>query len=392
MGTTLIQAALERQPVPPRVLVLTGGLIHLVNQLAVALTRPSFKAARIEVGVLFTGALTWDPELLTAQQRVVERWLALLRRQDPTGFGVVQLITDPQSLRPGDWTLACLNNQWQEAQREPVRRLGIPELVICGDGLGIYYRTARELRALLPSLLNRPIPEPRHRVHFVVEGRQPCWHRPPGPVEQAPRKRRGQLFDALVASFKLECESFLRDYLELTLPGRACWLCPMPNLAHQFPGHRIPTRVLEAWLNQLSQTEHRFDRGFDRLLLLDHPKAPPAGSFGPDLPAEVAGPIRTAVPVEVLVRALEDAAPGRRIIVAGMTSALFGVRSLTSAEVVWLGLGPLWKANPHYRNQPLEFLHRLVRVRRMALLTAQLGSPHERRTDPSKGWEIAEAA
>jgi hypothetical protein len=149
----------------------------------------------------------------------------------------------------------------------------------------------------------------------------------------------------------------------------------LPNLAHQFPENRIPALVLEAWLKQLGQTRLCFDRDLDRLLLIDHPKAPPGGSFEPDLPAAVVGPIRTAIPVEVLVRALEAAAPGCRIIVAGMTSALFGVRSLTGADVIWLGLGPLWKSNPLYRSRPLEFLHRLVRVRRMALLTRQQGTP-----------------
>jgi hypothetical protein len=55
--------------------------------------------------------------------------------------------------------------------------------------------------------------------------------------------------------------------------------------------------------------------------------------------------------------------------VAGLTSALYGVRQLTGASVVWLPLAPLWRWNPGYRRRPLEFLHRCLRVRRMALLT-----------------------
>jgi hypothetical protein len=77
----------------------------------------------------------------------------------------------------------------------------------------------------------------------------------------------------------------------------------------------------------------------------------------------------------VLVRALERAAPGRRLVVAGLTSALYGVRSLSGAEVLWLGLRPLWTHNPRYRHHPLEFLHRLVRVRRMAWLTQRVVTP-----------------
>ena len=50
--------------------------------------------------------------------------------------------------------------------------------------------------------------------------------------------------------------------------------------------------------------------------------------------------------------------------------SLYGVRCLTSAAVVWLSLAPLWWGNPLYRRQPLEFLHRWLRVSRMAWITA----------------------
>lgn len=129
--------------------------------------------------------------------------------------------------------------------------------------------------------------------------------------------------------------------------------------------------MLESWLRQLDRW-HGFDRHRDALLLIEHPKAPAQGSFGPDLPAGLRGRIRSAVPLEVLVRALEEAAPGRSIVVAGMSSALYGVRCLTGAAVVWLSLAPLWSGNRLYRRRPLEFLHRAIRVRRMAQLTAQL--------------------
>jgi hypothetical protein len=60
-----------------------------------------------------------------------------------------------------------------------------------------------------------------------------------------------------------------------------------------------------------------------------------------------------------------------------MTSALYGVRQLTGVAVAWLPLQPLWRHNPHYRRRPLEFLHRSLRLARMALLTAQ-GDPADR--------------
>ena len=44
--------------------------------------------------------------------------------------------------------------------------------------------------------------------------------------------------------------------------------------------------------------------------------------------------------------------------------------ALSEADVVWLPLAPLWWTNPRYWRQPLEFLHRLLRVHRMALLTS----------------------
>jgi hypothetical protein len=82
--------------------------------------------------------------------------------------------------------------------------------------------------------------------------------------------------------------------------------------------------------------------------------------------------VRAPVPLEVLVDQLRQANPDRQVVVTGLTSALYGVRALTGAEVIWLPLGPLWRSNPLYRRKPLEFLHRWLRVSRMQNLTAQL--------------------
>jgi hypothetical protein len=114
---------------------------------------------------------------------------------------------------------------------------------------------------------------------------------------------------------------------------------------------------------------HGFDPARDRLVLIDHPKAPPEGSFGPRPEAWLAGPFRTGVALEVLVACLQQARPERPVVVAGLTSALYGVQRLTAADVVWLALAPLWWGNPLYRRQPLEFLHRWLRVARMAWIT-----------------------
>jgi hypothetical protein len=75
------------------------------------------------------------------------------------------------------------------------------------------------------------------------------------------------------------------------------------------------------------------------------------------------------VGLEVLVACLQRARPDQPVVVAGLTSALYGVRRLTGAETVWLGLAPLWWGNPQYRRRPLEFLHRWLRAARMAWIT-----------------------
>jgi hypothetical protein len=358
---------------PPRVLVLTGGLVHLVHQLAVAVELPGLGNPPA-IGVLITGVLTRDPEGLARLQAGMEGWFERIRRQAPQAFAGLRLLPDAAALAPGDWDVVCLNNAWQGAQRQLVERLAIHHVVVCGDGLGVYYRSARELRALLPSLLARPIRWPGKQVRYVLgSARQPCWHRPPELATAPSRLCRGDLFEQLVQSLRQEATPLLAACREAAgspaggrgATDRPIWLCSVPNLAHQFPGGRIPPGVLREWQQRLVG----FDPRQDRLLLIDHPKAPAAGSFGPPGERWIAGPLRTPVPLEVLVRLLERECPGRPVVVAGLTSALYGVRQLTGAAVVWLPLAPLWRWNPGYRSRPLEFLHRWLRARRMALLT-----------------------
>ena len=363
----------------PAVLVLTGGLVHLVHQLAVVRELPELAAAPAHgagavppaMGVLITGVLRRDPVAMAGLHGAIEGWFPLLRQQDPAAFGGLHLLHDEAAAAAGRWSIVCLNNQWVEGQRSLIERLDLHDWVVCGDGLGIYYRCARELRALLPSLLNRPIPEPGRRVRYVLSGRQPLWHRPPVPAQPPPERRRLELFETLVASQEEEAAAAVRLCLaaaEGAPPGRPLWLCSVPNLAHQFPGGRIPMAVLEPWRRQLER-RHGFDPACDRLVLIDHPKAPPEGSFGPRDEPWLAGPLRTPVALEVLVELLIRSRSGRPVVVAGLTSALYGVHRLTGAEVVWLGLAPLWRGNPRYRRKPLEFLHRCLRVARMARIT-----------------------
>lgn len=356
---------------PRRILVLSGGLIHLVHQLAVVRGLPGPVASPPPgIAVLITGVLTRNPEALAALQDTIEPWFERLRQDGDGCWAELQLVCEPQALPQGPWDLVCLNNQWQTNQREWMERLAIPQLLVCGDGLGLYYRCARELRALLPSLLGRPIREPGRRVRYVLSGRQPRWHRPPLAPLPPPLAQRRHLFALLVESLRQRGAAELEACLAIWAPGRPLWLCSVPNLAHQFPGDRIAPAVLQRWRRQLER-QHGFRSDVDRLLLLDHPKAPPGGSFGALQDPWLAGPLRSTLPLEVLIALLQQARPEAEVVVCGMTSALYGVRRLNGARVVWLSLLPLWRHNRNYRRRPLEFLHRSLRLARMALLTAQ---------------------
>ena len=344
-----------------RVLVLTGGVIHLVHQLAALGTAPPS-----ELAVLITGVLTRDPPALQAMQATLERWFEQLRREDPRRFRNLHLVPSEAALPPGPWDLACLNNQWVVGQRSVVERLAIPRLLVCGDGLGVYYRCARELRAILPSLLGLPLPEPGRRVHYVLSGRQPRWHRPPRAAERADEGERRRLLESLVACLADAAAPLVAATLAAAGAEGPIWLCSVPNLAHQFPQQRLPWALWQQWAAMLPG----FEPSRQRLLPIDHPKAPGGGSLEAERPAWLAEPLRSSIPLEVLVRRLELAAPERPIRVAGLTSALLGVAQLTGAAVVWLPVAPLWQHNPGYRRRPLEYLHRWLRARRMRQLTA----------------------
>jgi hypothetical protein len=351
----------------PRILVLTGGLIHLVHQLAVASTLGTGGDHPPAIHILVTGVLRRKPEALAGIHREIGAWLSVLQRQLPRGYGGVHLVEQPAELELGPWDWALLNNQWLETQRQVIDQLGIQRIVVCGDGLGVYYRCPRELRALAPSLLGLPIREPGRTVRYVLSGRQPRWHRPPLPPEPEPQARRRELFGTLVEALRERGRSELGAVLQQAQPERPLWLCSVPNLAHQFPGERMPQEVLRSWVSDLER--EGFRPRFDRLQLVDHPKAPAGGSFGPLTEAWLAPPLRSSLPLEVLIALLQEARPEGGMVVFGMTSALYGVRALTPAQVGWLGMAPLWRHNPRYRSKPLEFLHRALRKHRMAWLT-----------------------
>jgi len=351
--------SLGTPPPRPRVLVLTGGVIHLVHQLA-ALQQESPQ----ELAVLITGVLTRDPPGLRALQSTLEHWFQRLRQLDPGRFGPLHLVESEAPLVPGTWDLACLNNQWVVGQRSVVERLAIPRLLVCGDGLGVYYRCARELRAILPSLLGLPIPEPGRQVDYVLSGRQPRWHRPPRPAAAVCRAERLQLLETLVDCLAEEAAPLVDTTLAAAGELGPLWLCSVPNLAHQFPEGRLPWALWQTWGQRLEG----FDPARQRLVPIDHPKAPRGGSLEGDRPPWLADPVRSPIPLEVLVRLLERRQPQRPIRVAGLTSALVGVAELTAAEVAWLPVAPLWRHNRAYRRRPLEYLHRWLRARRMRLL------------------------
>lgn len=359
----------------PRILVLTGGLIHLVHQLAVANTLVPEGEGPSKVSILITGVLRRKPEALSDIHGEIGAWLAVLRQRLPERYGGVHLVEQPEALGPGPWQWGLVNNQWLESQRQVIKELEIGNVVVCGDGLGVYYRCARELRALAPSLLGLPIPEPGRTVRYVLSGRQPRWHRPPLRALPVPLAGRRELFDTLVEALRERGQSELEAVLRQANPRRPLWLCSVPNLAHQFPGERIPQEVLRSWGGALQR--EGFNPGIDQLQLMDHPKAPSGGSFGPVTEPWLAPPLRSSLPLELLIALLEEARPEGGIVVCGMTSALYGVRALTGATVRWLGLAPLWWFNPLYRQQPLEFLHRGLRKARMEWLTRQLSTQRQ---------------
>ncbi len=357
-------------PSPPRILVVSGGLIHLVHQLAVACTLLDEGGMRgpTSMAIVLTGVLRRQPAALAAMHLELESWLVLLRQRQPERFQGLTLIRELDLLEPHQWDVALLNNQWLEGQRQLVERLAIASLVVCGDGFGVYYRCARELRAVLPSLLNLSIPEPGRIVQYRVNGSQPRWHRPPRLALPISRNIQRALFETQVIALRERARGELAFCLANSAPDRPLWLCSIPNLAHQFPGQQMGKQILDAWCLALKR-----QRGFcfeqDRLLLIDHPKAPQNGSFGLMHDPWLSAPVRSALPLEVLIRLLTEARPDAAVVVCGMTSALFGVRELTTAQVHWLSTAPLWRYNPHYRQRPLEFLHRWLRKTRVAHLT-----------------------
>lgn len=351
--------------------MLTGGVIHLVHQLSLVSTLLPDQRQSTPIAILVTGVLRKQPAALEKLHGEIERWLAVLRQQMPETFGAVHLVESPGDLEPGGWEWALLNNQWLAGQRQVIDHLAIRQIVVCGDGLGVYYRCPRELRAIVPSLLGLPISEPGRSVRYLLSGQQPRWHRPPQPPEPVPQASRRQLFATLVEALRERGQAEREACLRHASPQRPLWLCSVPNLAHQCPGQRIPQEVLRCWGRDLRH--QGFNPQVDRLQLIDHPKAPPDGSFGPLTAAWLPPPLRSSLPLEVLIHLLEEARPQGAIVVCGMTSALYGVRELTNARVSWLGMGPLWRHNPLYRRKPLEFLHRGLRKARMEMLTAQIG-------------------
>ena len=92
---------------PPRILVLSGGLIHLVHQLAVVralllervggapLATEAPLAACASIAILFTGVLRKQPAALAALEAELERWLTVLRRQRPE-FRGIQVVEAPE--------------------------------------------------------------------------------------------------------------------------------------------------------------------------------------------------------------------------------------------------------------------------------------------------------
>ena len=118
---------------PPAVLVLTGGLIHLVHQLAVVRALPELvngdHTAPAAIGVLVTGVLRRDPAAVASLHARIEPWLERLRQLDPQGFRGLQLLRDDEAAAARRWSIACLNNQWVVGQRQVIERLALTDQI-----------------------------------------------------------------------------------------------------------------------------------------------------------------------------------------------------------------------------------------------------------------------
>ena len=75
--------------------MLTGGLIHLVHQLAVVATL--LPEAETPIAILITGVLRKQPAALAALHADLERWLAVLRHRHPV-FAGIRLAAAPEAL------------------------------------------------------------------------------------------------------------------------------------------------------------------------------------------------------------------------------------------------------------------------------------------------------
>ena len=82
--------------------MLTGGLIHLVHQLAVVATL--LPEAETPIAILITGVLRKQPAALAALHADLERWLAVLRHRHPV-FAGIRLAAAPDGIVINDGTI-----------------------------------------------------------------------------------------------------------------------------------------------------------------------------------------------------------------------------------------------------------------------------------------------
>ncbi len=323
-----------------RVLMLSGGLVHVVHQLAV---RDQLGLATAPTTVLFTGVLRLrHPERLEALQERARGWLS------PWG---IQVATE---LPEGPWPVVLLNNEWQHWQTHLCEQVQPCQRWICGDGLGLYYRCRDEWEALASSLADlwrRPAAEPGRG--YALAGPQPFWHRPPGPYLQVEPWRWQTWFDRLLCSAPPPLE---HDPLRHARHG----VLALPSLGEEFPGRSLPLELLLAWRRRLPQPQLP-------LLVLDHPKAPPGGSFGhQSLPARIHLQPPGPEPLEVWLAQRRSQVAW----VAGLSSALYGVQQLLHLPIQVLPAASLWRHNPLYRPLSAAYRLRWLRIQRLRWLIA----------------------
>ncbi|WP_338462294.1 hypothetical protein VZH09_02135 [Synechococcus elongatus IITB7] len=147
----------------PSTLVVTGGILQLLGQLA-ALSAASLTDP---VDVVLTGA--YSPERRQWVEQHLQSWLAWRDRGD-------RWLT-AESAAELQYSRVLINVEWQAKQRQFLSQGS--ETWICGDSLGFYYRQRDEVVAVLQSLAEIALRSRSSRQRCYALSHQPRWYNHP---------------------------------------------------------------------------------------------------------------------------------------------------------------------------------------------------------------------